>query len=96
MGSTPWKGDSLHGGYRLYIGGKEVELDCQVTRDDLPSTLGGHPDDKIPVPSAQTLGNAAETADSIGSPTTGSKTFVAPTSFYGPQAPSKAKPKGPL
>ncbi|KAJ7675096.1 SNF2 family N-terminal domain-containing protein [Mycena rosella] len=93
MGTTPWKGDVLHGGYHLYIGGKEVELDCQVTLDDLPSIPGGHTDDKAAAP-AQTP--AAETTDCIGSPATAPKTFVAPTSFYGPQAPSKVKPKGPL
>ncbi|KAJ7497126.1 SNF2 family N-terminal domain-containing protein [Mycena latifolia] len=94
MGTTPWKCDLLHGGYHLYIGGKEVELDCEVTLDDLPSVVGGgRADDKTALPAAQA---AAETTDSIGSPATGPKTFVAPTSFYGPQAPAKAKPKGPL
>ncbi|KAJ6495564.1 SNF2 family N-terminal domain-containing protein [Mycena vitilis] len=93
MGTTPWKGDRLHGGYHVYIGGKEVELDCEVTLEDLPSVTGGHADDKL----APAIQNPADTAqDSIGSPATGSKTFVAPTSFYGPQAPSKVKPKGPV
>ncbi|KAJ6558570.1 SNF2 family N-terminal domain-containing protein [Mycena vulgaris] len=96
MGTTAWKGDPLYGGYHLYIGGKEVELDCEVTLDDLPSVLGGHADDKIAPPPIQTPRNGAETADPINSPATGSKAFVAPTSFYGPQAASKAKPKGPL
>ncbi|KAF7375992.1 hypothetical protein MSAN_00013800 [Mycena sanguinolenta] len=41
---------------------------------------------------------AAENPSSvaIGSPAPTVKTFVAPTSFYGPQVPSKPKPKGPL
>ncbi|KAJ7188473.1 SNF2 family N-terminal domain-containing protein [Mycena filopes] len=90
MGTTAWKGDPLHGGYHIYIGGKEVELDCQVSLEDLPAVAGGHADDKT-APAIQNP--AVLTSDSLGSPT---KTFVAPTSFYGPQAPSKAKPKGPL
>ncbi|KAJ7782862.1 P-loop containing nucleoside triphosphate hydrolase protein [Mycena metata] len=90
MGTTPWKGDPLHGGYFVYIGGKEVELDCEVSLADLPAVAGGHADDRT----APAIGNpAAATSAFIGSPT---KTFVAPTSFYGPQAPSKAKPKGPV
>ncbi|KAJ7039247.1 SNF2 family N-terminal domain-containing protein [Mycena alexandri] len=90
MGTTPWKGDPLHSGYFVYIGGKEVELDCEVSLQDLPAVPGGHADDKM----APAIENpAAATSASIGSPT---KTFVAPTSFYGPQAASKAKPKGPL
>ncbi|KAJ7251770.1 SNF2 family N-terminal domain-containing protein [Mycena haematopus] len=75
MGTTAWKGDQLYGGYHVYIGGKEVELDCEVTLEDLPSVSA---------------------AVSIGSPAPSAKTFVAPTSFYGPQVPSKPKPKGPL
>jgi DNA repair and recombination protein RAD54B len=90
MGTTAWKGDILHGGYHLYIGGKEVELDCEVTLEDLPSVAGGHADEK-PAPAVE---NSAGV--SIGSPATGVKSFVAPTSFYGPQVPSKPKPKGPL
>jgi hypothetical protein len=91
MGTTPWKGDPLHGGYHVYIGGKEVELDCEVTLEDLPSIAGGHADEK-PAPAIQNPASIA--SDSIGSPAT--KSFVAPTSFYGPQAPSKPKLKGPL
>lgn len=90
MGTTAWKGDTLHGGYHLYIGGKEVELDCEVTLEDLPSVAGGHADEN-PAPAGE---NSAGV--SIGSPATGVKSFVAPTSFYGPQVPSKLKPKGPL
>ncbi|KAF7362053.1 hypothetical protein MVEN_00550700 [Mycena venus] len=90
MGTTPWKGDNLYGGYHVYIGGKEVELDCEVTLEDLPSVAGGHGDDKA----APAVENSANI--SIGSPLPGAKSFVAPTSFYGPQVPSKPKPKGPL
>ncbi|KAJ7078907.1 SNF2 family N-terminal domain-containing protein [Mycena belliarum] len=94
MGSTPWKGDLLHGGYHVYIGGKEVELDCKVTLDDLPSIAAGHAGDR----SVVTFALAPDRTDgtSPGSPSTSTKNFVAPTSFYGPQAPSKAKAKTPL
>lgn len=95
MGTTPWKGDPLYGGYHLYVGGKEVELDCQVTLEDLPSVAGGHAGDKT-VASVQNAATDVGASDSLDSPAVGSKTFVAPTSFYGPQPPSKAKPKGPL
>ncbi|KAJ7755699.1 SNF2 family N-terminal domain-containing protein [Mycena maculata] len=96
MGTTPWKGDPLYSGYHIYIGGKEVELDCEVAPDDLPSVAGGHTDDKTAASLIQNPGNDADASGSIGSPAAGTKTFVAPTSFYGPQAPSKVKPKGPL
>ncbi|KAJ7502774.1 SNF2 family N-terminal domain-containing protein [Mycena galericulata] len=96
IGTTPWKGDHLYGGYHLYIGGKEVELDCQVSPEDLPSVAGGHADDKTATALIQNLGSQVGAADSIRPPSITSKTFVAPTSFYGPQAPSKAKPKGPI
>ncbi|KAF8170206.1 SNF2 family N-terminal domain-containing protein [Mycena galopus ATCC 62051] len=91
MGTTAWKGDLLYGGYHVYIGGKEVELDCEVTLEDLPSVAGGHGVDKP----AAAVENSASV--SIGSPSTAVKSaFVAPTSFYGAQVPSKPKPKGPL
>ncbi|KAJ7647498.1 SNF2 family N-terminal domain-containing protein [Roridomyces roridus] len=88
MGTTAWKGDLLYSRYHFYIGGKEVELDDQVALDDLPSVVGGHADEKPPP--------VKNEPDSIGSPAAGSKTFVTPTSFYGPQIPKVAKPKGPL
>ncbi|KAJ6497887.1 SNF2 family N-terminal domain-containing protein [Mycena sanguinolenta] len=90
MGTTAWKGDQLYGGYHVYIGGKEVELDCEVGLEDLPSVAGGHADDKP----TSAVENPLSVAN--GSPAPPVKTFVAPTSFYGPQVPSKPKPKGPL
>ncbi|KAJ6607761.1 SNF2 family N-terminal domain-containing protein [Mycena sp. CBHHK59/15] len=97
MGTTPWKGDPLHSGYRVYIGGKEVELDSEVESGDLPILGGpGHNFDNGTAPPAPNPPSAIDASASIGSPAISSKTFVAPTSFYGPQAPSKTKTKGPL
>ncbi|KAJ7048171.1 P-loop containing nucleoside triphosphate hydrolase protein [Mycena amicta] len=78
LGTTPWKGDILYPGYKLYIGGKEVQLDAQVTRDDLPYTIGG----------------SENTEGLDSSPAISSKPFVAPTSFYGPaiSKPKPVKP----
>ncbi|KAJ7209558.1 P-loop containing nucleoside triphosphate hydrolase protein [Mycena pura] len=88
MGTTPWKGDVLHDGYHVYIGGKEVQLECEVTAEDLPVMDGSGVDSK-----AVTLESKSSTvtSDSISSPATSSKPFVAPTSFYG--GPSISKPK---
>ncbi|KAJ7072454.1 SNF2 family N-terminal domain-containing protein [Mycena amicta] len=91
LGTTPWKGDILYPGYKLYIGGKEVQLDAQVTRDDLPYTIGGSENTEgLDVPKQPIAVATSESSLAISS-----KPFVAPTSFYGP-AISKPKPVKPL
>lgn len=46
MGSISWKGETLRSGSRLFIGGKEVELDSQVSASQLPGGNGTTPEDK--------------------------------------------------
>ncbi|CAK5281379.1 unnamed protein product [Mycena citricolor] len=93
MGSTPWKGELLYGGYHLYIAGKEVELDCQVTQEDMPNVGGGITTDDTP--SVPEIVKEAEDK-SLSSPASVKPKFIAPQSFYGPAPATKARPKGPL
>lgn len=90
MGTTAWKGDPLHSGYKCYIGGKELELDCEVSASQLPDIIGpkGSAFEAVPPPP---LLLPPVATDDIASP---AKKFVAPISFYG--AAPKSKPKGPL
>jgi len=103
MGSTAWKGQPLHSGYRCYIGGKEVELDSRVSASLLP-TITGAPKDSDSRNSMSSPGLSLTSPHnnpagmvhlrSIGSSVENSKKFVAPTSFYG--TPVNLRPKGPL
>jgi DNA repair and recombination protein RAD54B len=87
MGATSWKGDSLHSGFKLFIGGKEVELDTPVSVSQLPDTEGirsGLPKDEV----------GDDFISSDDPPKTETKQrFVTPANFYGI---SKTNAKGPL
>ena len=63
MGSIAWKGEPLRSGYRCSIGGKEVELDCQVSASDLP-TVAGLVDGDKPVKSEAVISRAPAAAAS--------------------------------
>ncbi|TFK44573.1 P-loop containing nucleoside triphosphate hydrolase protein [Crucibulum laeve] len=98
MGTTAWKGQELHPGFYLYIGGKEVELDSQVPQSDLPNiTLRGSPTpEPAPKEEATPLYSFSHNEPAKVKPVDASsnKPFVTPNSFYGTTA--KPKPKGPL
>nr|GAT57610.1 predicted protein [Mycena chlorophos] len=83
LGTTPWKGDSLYSGYKVYIGGKQVQLDVQVTKEDLP--IRDEPDSVVKEEATR------PDLSSEPSPAQKAKPFAAPTSFYSAPAP-KPKP----
>ncbi|KAF7315296.1 hypothetical protein MIND_00044100 [Mycena indigotica] len=85
LGTTLWKGDTLSAGYKLYIGGKEIQLDCQVPPEDVPSLVAG-PDKTVAAPDTSSVQLA------VASPTSKPKPFVAPASFYGASKPKPIKP----
>lgn len=109
LGTKKWEGLPLYSGYSTYIGGREVELDSQVSESDLPAIVGSsieasvEPElDSPPQTPARPsfLVKAQEnSADTGSNPPVNSpaalKNFIPPTSFYG-KAPAKPKPRGPL
>jgi len=46
MGFTMVRGQQPHGGFHTYIGGKEVELDCQVPQSQFPGFRNEDEDSK--------------------------------------------------
>lgn len=109
LGTKKWDGLPLYSGYSAFIGGREVELDSQVSESDLPVIVGSSIEASVetefdsppqtPVrPSFLVQGNE-ESADKSNSPPVNSpaalKKYVPPTSFYG-SAPAKPKARGPL
>lgn len=81
MGSVAWSGQALHAGFNCYIGGKEVELDCQVSASQLPDNAGK--EEIVPVLSTYPTDESTAT-----------KKFAIPLPFYG--ALTKPKSRGPL
>ena len=80
MGSTSWKGQTLISGFSTSIGGKEVELDIQVSASQLPTIQGsgGFPLDNH---------TSLDSVDTVKPNTTIDQKFVAPTAFYAPVLP---------
>jgi len=87
MGTAPWKGDPLHSGFKLFIGGKEVELDAPVSSSQLPDTKGAEPGIPVDGVGDDTIaGDDLPKAEMI-------QRFITPANFYGIV---KTKAKGPL
>lgn len=80
MGIVPWKGETLQSGTRLYINGKEVELDGKVSQSQIPRQKGQVPSEEEPM-------------EEVSPEPVVKSTGVAASSFYGA---AKPKPKGPL
>jgi DNA repair and recombination protein RAD54B len=109
LGRKEWDGLALHSGYGFSTGGRQVELDSQVSASRVPSITGVEddvlvPEDDVPVmlpsPSKSfllhvksALPDKENDLHAAASPGV-SKAFVPPASFYG-QKP-KMKPDGPL
>lgn len=93
MGSTNSKGDPLCVGYRLYIGGKEVELLSEVSTSELPTIPGADQPPEKSIPSG--VGGENDTLAAAMDEAEKKAKFVAPTSFYGAPVKSKKAP-GPL
>lgn len=104
LGSTTWNGLPLHNGYQTRIGGRDVELDLQITASQMPDIIGStqeHDDDEemASEPSQFTAGpsflpQALQKVTESPGPSSAPK-FIAPASFYG-APPPKPKPKEPL
>lgn len=109
LGTKKWDGLPLYSGYSAFIGGREVELDSQISESELPTIVGSsieasvEPEFDSPsqTPARHSfLVKAKEgSVDAGSSPSVNSpaalKKFIPPTSFYG-KAPAKPKPRGPL
>lgn len=97
-----WDGITLHSGYAVRIGGKEIEIDSQVQASQVPDIIGTvhepdvdeDMDSSQPVAGPSFLKQAIKRDPPSPAPTTAPK-FVAPTNFYG-APPPKPKAKGPL
>ncbi|PCH43504.1 hypothetical protein WOLCODRAFT_164492 [Wolfiporia cocos MD-104 SS10] len=110
LGSKKWDGVPLFTGYKSFVGGKEIELDSEVSRAQLPTIVGtsDEPDPELdygspPPPevkssfllqSRQRIVAEGEGSRTNDSPAT-LKKFISPSSFYGTAA-TKPKPVGPL
>ncbi|KAF8160977.1 SNF2 family N-terminal domain-containing protein [Crassisporium funariophilum] len=88
MGSALWKGQKLCPGFNTFIGGKEVELDCQISASQLPN----FPPAGVVDPSHMALAGDSETV--TPRPKSPAKQVITANNFYAP-APPKA-PKGQL
>lgn len=82
MGSTPWKGQPLCSGFSTFIGGKEVELDLQVSADQLPATQGDHETDTA----------SSESPPQRMMPIKETRKFISPANFYGTTKPKVKLP----
>ncbi|TFK25490.1 RAD54B protein [Coprinopsis marcescibilis] len=83
MGTTNWKEGELYSGLRIFIGGKEIELDASVPASQVPSLKGSK--DSLSQP--EELDPPSEPSKPVAS--------IAATSFYS-VVKAKPKPKGPL
>ncbi|KAI0677546.1 SNF2 family N-terminal domain-containing protein [Trametes maxima] len=109
LGTKKWDGLPLYGGYRTFIGNREVELDGEISRANLPTIVGTSTEPPMNPEfgvssSSQTRPSflldartsqegTGSSSPSVNSPASAKK-FIPPSSFYG--AAPKPKPKGPL
>ncbi|KAI9001004.1 SNF2 family N-terminal domain-containing protein [Trametes punicea] len=110
LGTKKWDGIPLYSSYRTFIGNREVELDSEVSRAELPRIVGEatelpvdpeFSDASSPQMRSSVLLEVRRTSQegaSSSSPSVNSpasaKKFIPPSSFYGTTP--KPKPKGPL
>ncbi|KAI0375644.1 hypothetical protein BV20DRAFT_959644 [Pilatotrama ljubarskyi] len=110
LGTKKWDGLPLYSSYRTFIGNREVELDSEVSRAELPLIVGTSAEPPVDpdfneASSSQSkssfLLEARRTSQEVASNSSPSvnspasaKKFIPPSSFYG--AAPKPKPKGPL
>ncbi|KAI0771634.1 SNF2 family N-terminal domain-containing protein [Trametes elegans] len=110
LGSKKWDGLPLYNGYRAFVGNREVELDSEISRSELPVVVGSSTEPPVDPefsegsssqPRSSFLVEARRTSQegaSSSSPSVNSpasaKKFIPPSSFYG--AAPKPKAKGPL
>ncbi|TEB37551.1 hypothetical protein FA13DRAFT_1726666 [Coprinellus micaceus] len=82
LGTVAWNGEPLRSGTRLFIGGKEVELDNKIPASQVPGTSAIEED------------NADDVDVDLTTPVTPKAGGVSASSFYAPM--KSTKPKGPM
>ncbi|KAI0660976.1 SNF2 family N-terminal domain-containing protein [Cubamyces menziesii] len=110
LGTKKWDGLPLYTSYRTFIGNREIELDNEISRAELPTIVGKAAE--LPVDPEYSEASSSQSRTSFlvearrasqegvgsSSPSINSpasaKKFIPPSSFYG--AAPKPKPKGPL
>ena len=82
LGTVAWNGETLRSGTRLFIGGKEVELDNKIPASQVPGTsaIGEENADNVDVDQT--------------TPVTPKAGGLSASSFYAPM--KSTKPKGPM
>ncbi|CDO75591.1 hypothetical protein BN946_scf184858.g31 [Trametes cinnabarina] len=110
LGTKKWDGLPLYSSYRTFVGNREVELDCEIARSELPPVVGKATelpvDPEFSEPSSsqskssfllesrRTSQEGASTSSPSVNSSVSTKKFIPPASFYG--ITTKPKPKGPL
>ncbi|KAI0335474.1 hypothetical protein GY45DRAFT_1316794 [Cubamyces sp. BRFM 1775] len=110
LGTKKWDGLPLYTSYRTFIGNREIELDNEISRAELPTIVGKAAE--LPIDPEFSEASSSQSRSSFlvearrtsqegtgsSSPSVNSpasaKKFIPPSSFYG--AAPKPKPKGPL
>ena len=109
LGTKKWDGLPLYSGYATFIGGREVELDSQISELEMPAIVGSSIEASVepefdsppqtPARPSFLVKAREDSADTASSSSVNSpaalKKYIPPTSFYG-KAPAKPKPRGPL
>ena len=109
MGTKKWDGLPLYGSYRTFIGNREIELDSEIPRSELPAIVGSsieppvdpefgslpasQPPTSFLLDARRTPQQGTSSSPSANSPAS-AKRFIPPSSFYGTS--TEPKPKGPL
>ncbi|KAH9853466.1 SNF2 family N-terminal domain-containing protein [Lenzites betulinus] len=110
LGTKKWDGLPLYASYRSFIGNRDVELDSEIARSELPTIVGTSAEPPVDpefneASSSQSKSSflvhtrrTSQEGASASSPSVNSpasaKKFIAPSSFYG--AAPKPKVKAPL
>lgn len=110
FGTKKWDGLPLYSSYTMFLGGREVELDNQISEEEMPRIVGASNEpaadldfdvDGPPRPQPQSFllqsrsGSSGNDDKGDTDSPASLKKFVSPTSFYG-KAPAKPKQSGPL
>ncbi|KAI0940481.1 hypothetical protein AcW1_003665 [Taiwanofungus camphoratus] len=107
LGNKKWDGLPLYSGYSTCIGGREIELDSQISKFEFPTITGlsvepdleAEPSSPLMPPEQSSFLLQArhknDGNDAKDASTSSLRKFIPPTSFYG-QPPPKPKSRGPL
>ncbi|CCM04369.1 uncharacterized protein FIBRA_06542 [Fibroporia radiculosa] len=111
LGHKSWDGIRIHTGYSAFIGGREIEVDSQISLSELPTIVGASDESSVdPLISTPPRSQTRESFllsvrrsseqpqsedNSPGSSVSAAQKYIPPTSFYG-KGTAQPKPKGPL